>query len=50
MINGVLFKVNISSLNNQQFRDHMGWNIGLLFCDIWEIGKGFSDGSSLKNQ
>ena len=28
------------SLNNQKFRDHGEWKIGIGFCDRREIGKG----------
>ena len=40
MIDGIFRKGDRRILNNQQFRDHRGWNIGLGVCDRWEIGQG----------
>ena len=50
VIYGRLGKVDRSSIKNKTFCGHMGWDIGLVFCDRLDIGKGFSDVSSFNNQ
>ena len=50
MIDGRLGKGYRSSINNKTFCGHRGWDIGLVFCDRLDIGKGFSDVSSFNNQ
>ena len=50
VIDGRLSKGGRISLNNQKFRDHRGWEIGMGFCDRWDICQGFSYRSKLGNK
>ena len=50
MIDGRLGKGDRSSLNHQKYCDNRICNIGICFCERWEIGKLFSGESSLNNQ